>query len=110
MTRSKLGLVVFGLVLSGGLLIGGVAVSQKTAPGPAAVAVRQTCNNPAALEKAHKVVSQIIDVGRWTAKDHDQVQLVFAPLHNDQKLEILRKVAAAIDSKKLIVEKGARLF
>jgi hypothetical protein len=110
MTRSRLALVMFAVVLAGGLLIGRVAVSQKaTTPGTVALPTRPPGNSPAA-EKAHKVVNQIIDVGHWTAKDYEQVHLVFAPLHNDQKLEILRKVAAAIDAKKLVIEKGVRLF
>ena len=110
MTRSKLALVMFGLVLIGGLLIGRVAVSQKAAPGANTVATRAACANPAALERAQKVVGTIIDNGRWTVKDHDQVQLVFGSLHTEQKIEIIKRVAAAIDSKKLVLEKGAHLF
>lgn len=109
MTRSKLALVMFGVVLTGGLLIGRVAVSQKAAPAAATVTAKAPSNSPA-LEKAHKVIGQILEAGRWTAKDHDQVQVVFGPLHTEQKIEIIRKVAAAIDNKKLVVEKGARLF
>jgi uncharacterized protein YabE (DUF348 family) len=104
--RSKLGFVISGFVLAGVLLAGGVALSQKTVN----VATRPGCDNAPALEKASKAVSQIIESGRWTNKDHDQIRPLLHFLHTEQKIELMRKVAAAIQAKKLVLEKGAHLF
>lgn len=107
--RSKLGYVMAGFVLLGGLLVGGAALSQKA---PAAITVVNTggqrlCENPAVAEKAHKVVAAAIEAGRWTKADHEQIRLLFHQLKTEQKVELLRKLAAA---RKLTVDKGTPLL
>lgn len=107
--HSKLGYALAALVLLGGLLVGGVAVSQK-APTPITVVGAggaRLCENPAVAEKAHKVVTAAIETGRWTKADHEQLHQLFHQLKTDQKVELLRKIAAA---KKLTVDKGTPLL
>lgn len=106
LTRSKLVFLSSGIVLAGVLLAGGVALSQKTVM----VAARTGCDNAPALEKASKAVSQVIDSGHWTSKDHDQLRPLLHFLHTEQKIELMRKVSAAIQAKKLVLDKGAHLF
>ena len=109
--RSKFGYLTAGLVLVGGLLACSVALSEKApATIQVAAAPRPCGDNPMVLEKAQKLVAASIESGRWTSKDHDQIRTLFHQLKTEQKLEIMRKVAAAFDAKKLTVEKGAHLF
>ena len=123
MTRSKTGLlmgaVVGGVFVLGTLLGTRVAVSGKASDSGAAAAVNtgpspmptpSGCDNAPSFELAQKLVAQVIDTKRWTAKDHEKIAPLFYGLHTDQKIEILKKVGAALDSRHLVVEKGARLF
>ena len=110
LTRSRL---MFGVVLAGGLLVGGVALSQKPPTPPVAVpgpGKPACCDNMATFEKAHKSVATALELGKWTARDHEQLQPLFHRLRTDQKIELIKKVAAARDAGKLTIEKGARLF
>lgn len=107
--RSKLGYVMGAAVLAGGLLIGGVALSEKA---PAAITVVGTagkgcCENPMINEKAVKVVSAAIEAGRWTKNDHEMLRPLFHQLKTDQKIELLKKLAA---TKKLTIDKGTPLL
>ena len=107
--RSKLGYVISAGVLLGGLLVGGVAVSQK-APGAITVVSgggQRLCENPEATEKAHKVVQAAIEAGRWTKNDHDQLRPLFLHLKTEQKVELLRKLSTA---KNLNVDRGTPLL
>jgi hypothetical protein len=122
MRRSRLGLaplLLGGIVLVGGLLAARVAVSGKVtdtagaAPintGPSPMPSVGGCENAASFELAQKLVGQVIDAHRWTNKDHEKIAPLFYGLHTDQKIEILRRVGAAVDSHRLVLEKGARLF
>jgi hypothetical protein len=112
--------VTAALVLVAGLLVGRAALSGKVAdPAPAAQAqapaaavavpaAQLGCDNQAALDNTHKVLNQIIEARRWTAKDHDRIAPLFYSLHTEQKVEILRKFSAAFD--RIKIDKGARLF
>ncbi len=51
-----------------------------------------------------------METGHWTAKDREQILPLFHQLRTEQKVEILRKIAAAIEAKKLVVDKGVHLF
>jgi hypothetical protein len=107
--HSKLGYVLAAFVLLGGLTFGGVALSQKP-PAPITVATsggQRLCENPAVAEKAHKVVAAAIETGRWTKADHEQLRPLFHQLKTEQKVELLRKIAAA---KKLTIDKGTPLL
>jgi hypothetical protein len=123
MTRSKTGLllgaVVGGVFVLGTLLGTRVAVSGKAtdsgggAPvntGPSPMPAPAGCDNGPSFELAQKMVAQVIETKRWTAKDHERIAPLFFGLHTDQKIEILKKVGAALDTRRLVVEKGARLF
>jgi uncharacterized protein (DUF1499 family) len=68
------------------------------------------CDNAPSFDLAQKLVGTVIEKKKWTAKDHEQIAPLFYGLHTDQKIEILKKVGAALDSRKLVIEKGARLF
>src|SRR5260370_5895221 len=108
--RSKFVYVISAFVLAGGLLVGGVALSEK-APAATSVAPggKPLCENPAVTERLHKAVAATIETGHWTAKDREQILPLFHQLRTEQKGEILRKVAAAIEAKKLVVDKGVHL-
>ena len=117
--RSKSGLFIGGVVLVGALLATRVAFSGKAsdtgggAPvntGPSPMPSPAGCDNAPSFDLAQKLVSTVIDAKRWTAKDHEKIAPLFYGLHTDQKIEILKKVGAALDSRRLVVEKGARLF
>jgi hypothetical protein len=117
--RSRLGLLAGGAVLVGALLAARVAVSGKmtdtsgAAPintGPSPMPAAGGCDTGASFELAQRLVAQVIESRRWTAKDHEKIAPLFYGLHTDQKIEILRHVGAAIDSHRLVLEKGARLF
>ncbi|HEX3697165.1 MAG TPA: hypothetical protein VH374_17450 [Polyangia bacterium] len=112
MTRTKLGLLTVGFALAGVLIGARVAVSQKAAPSVAPTRTSPVCEKCAAmaLEKAHKAVDLVVETGHWTKADHDKVGPLFHTLHTDQKIELLRKIGGLIDQKKLVVDKGARLF
>jgi hypothetical protein len=117
--RSKLGLLTAGVVLVGGLLAARVAVSGKITDtagsppvntGPSPMPAVGGADNGASFELAQRLVAQVIDTHRWTAKDHEKIAPLFYGLHTDQKIEILKRVGAAVDSHRLVLEKGARLF
>jgi hypothetical protein len=119
MKRSKAGLLVGVCVLVGALLAARVAVSGKmtdttSAPpvntGPSPMPSAGACDTSASYELAQRLVGQVIDGRRWTAKDHERIAPLFYGLHTDQKIEILKRVGNAIDSHRLVLEKGARLF
>jgi len=116
MTRTKLGFLTVGLTLAGVLIGARVAISQKAAPAATAAAAPAAVSNKCercdamAVEKAQKAVSMIVEAGHWTKADHDKVGPLFHTLHTEQKIEILKRVGALIDQKKLVVDKGARLF
>jgi hypothetical protein len=78
--------------------------------GPSPMPSPGGCDNSPSFELAQKLVNQVIENKKWTAKDHEKIAPLFYGLHTDQKVEILKKVGAALDSRKLVVEKGARLF
>ncbi|HVZ75258.1 MAG TPA: hypothetical protein VHJ20_22930 [Polyangia bacterium] len=123
MKRSKTGLllgaVVGGVFVLGTLLGTRVAVSGKVtdsgggAPvntGPSPMPAPGGCDNAPSYDLAQKLVGQVIDAKKWTQKDHEKIAPLFYGLHTDQKIEILKRVGAALDSRRLVVEKGARLF
>ena len=110
-TRTRWGFkVAAALVLATGLLLGArVALSQKGQPAPP-VSPTVIYENKAQVEATHKLVDAAISAKRWTMKDHDEIVPLFNGLRTEQKIEILKKVGAALDSKQLKLEKGARLF
>jgi hypothetical protein len=119
MNRSKVGLVLGGAVFVGGLLAARVAVSGKLsdtgAPppintGPSPMPSLNGGDDSASFELAQHLVAQVIEARRWTAKDHEKIAPLFYGLHTDQKIEILKRVGAAVDAHRLVLEKGARLF
>jgi uncharacterized protein (DUF1499 family) len=119
MKRSRSGTLIGGLVLVGALLATRAAFSGKAsdtlgnAPmntGPSPMPTMPGCDNAPSFELAVRMVGQVIEGKRWTAKDHDKIAPLFYGLHTDQKIEILKKVGAAVDSHRLVLEKGARLF
>jgi hypothetical protein len=119
MRRSRWGLLVGGVALAGALLATRVAVSGRvsdtagTPPintGPSPMPSIGGSDNAASYELAQRLVGQVIDARRWTAKDHEKIAPLFYGLHTDQKIEILRRVGAAVDAHHLVLEKGARLF
>ena len=55
-------------------------------------------DNAASFELAQRLVGQVIEARRWTAKDHEKIAPLFYGLHTDQKIEILKRVGAAVDS------------
>lgn len=119
MRRGKYGALVGGLVLVGALLAARVAVSGKVsdtagaAPintGPSPMPAASGCDNGASFDLAQKLVGQVIDAHRWTAKDHEKIAPLFYGLRTEQKIEILKRVGAALDSHRLTLEKGSRLF
>jgi hypothetical protein len=106
-------------VLVGALLAARVAVSGKISDtagsppintGPSPMPTIGGTDNAASFELAQKMVSQVIDGRRWTMKDHERIAPLFYGLHTDQKIEILKRVGAAVDGHRLVLEKGARLF
>jgi hypothetical protein len=119
MKRSRAGILVGGVVLVGGLLFARAAFSGKatdtagTAPintGPSPMPAAGGCDTGASFELAQKLVGQVIDAKRWTAKDHEKIAPLFYQLRTDQKIEILKRVGTALDTRRLVLEKGARLF
>jgi hypothetical protein len=123
MKRSKTGLLiggVMGAVFVLGTLLGTrVAFSGKVTDsgggtpvntGPSPMPAPAGCDNGPSFDLAQKLVSQVIENKKWTQKDHEKIAPLFYGLHTDQKVEILKKVGVALDSRKLVVEKGARLF
>ena len=119
MRRSRFGLLVGGVVLVGALLAARVAVSGKVTDtagsppintGPSPMPAVGGSDDAASYDLAQRLVAQVIDARRWTAKDHEKIAALFYGLHTDQKIEILKRVGAAIDSHRLVLEKGARLF
>jgi hypothetical protein len=117
--RSRFGALLGGAVLVSALLAARVAVSGKVtdtagnAPvntGPSPMPSVGGIDNGASFELAQRLVGQVIDAHRWTAKDHEKIAPLFYGLHTDQKIEILRRVGAAVDTHRLVLEKGARLF
>ena len=119
MKRSRAGMLAGGVVLVGALLFGRVAFSGKATDtagpppintGPSPMPAAGGFDTGASFELAQKLVGQVIDAKRWTAKDHEKIAPLFYQLHTDQKIEILKRVGAALDSRRLALEKGARLF
>jgi hypothetical protein len=119
MKRSKSAWLVGGVVLVGGLLGARVAFSGKTsdtagaAPintGPSPMPAPGGCDNAPSFELAERLVIGVIEAKRWTQKDHEKIAPLFYGLHTDQKIEILKRVGVALDSHRLVLEKGARLF
>jgi hypothetical protein len=120
MKRSRTGLLVGGVVLVGALLATRVAFSGKasdtaatppvnTGPSPMP-AIGGNCDNAPSFELAQKLVGQVIETKRWTARDRERISPLFFGLHTEQKIEILKRVGAALDSHKLVLEKGTRRF
>jgi hypothetical protein len=118
-SKSRLGWVAGGLVLLTGLLSARVAFSGKaseaggSAPistGPSPMPLPGGCDNTPSFELASKLINQVIENKRWTQKDHERITPLFFTLHTDQKIELLKRVGAAIDSQRLVLERGARLF
>jgi hypothetical protein len=119
MKRSRTGMVIGGIVLVGALLFARAAFSGKAtdtggaAPintGPSPMPAAGGSDNGASFDLAQKMVAQVIDARRWTAKDHERIAPLFYQLRTDQKIEILKRVGAALDTRRLLLEKGARLF
>jgi hypothetical protein len=119
MTRPRMGFLLGGVVLVGALLATRVAFSGKIsdtgggAPvntGPSPMPAPNGCDNMPSFELASKLVAQVIEAKRWTAKDHERISPLFHSLRTEQKIEILRKIGAALDSHKLVLEKGTRIF
>jgi hypothetical protein len=116
---SRWGLLAGGVVLVTALLAARVAVSGKVsdtaggAPintGPSPMPSVGGPDNASSFDLAQRLVNQVIDAHRWTAKDHEKIAPLFYGLHTDQKIEILKRVGAAVDQHRLVLEKGARLF
>ena len=119
MRRARWGALAGTAVLVGALLAARVAVSGKISDtagsppintGPSPMPTIGGTDNAASFELAQKMVSQVIDGRRWTMKDHERIAPLFYGLHTDQKIEILKRVGAAVDGHRLVLEKGARLF
>jgi hypothetical protein len=119
MKHTKLAFLAGGLVLVVALLGTRMAFSGKAtdtagaapiATGPSPMPAPGGCDNSTSFDMAQKLVSQVIEGKRWTAKDHDRIAPLFFSLHTEQKIEILKRVGSALDSKRLVLEKGARLF
>jgi hypothetical protein len=119
MNRSTMSWVLGAVVLVGALTGTRLAFSGKAtdtgnaAPintGPSPMPQPGGCDNSPQFEQAQKLVNAVIEKKKWTAKDHEQIAPLFYSLHTDQKIEILKKVGAALDSRKMVVEKGSRLF
>jgi hypothetical protein len=119
MKRTKANWLVGAVVLVGALLATRVAFSGKAtdtggAPpvntGPSPMPAPGGCDNAPSFELAQKLVNGVIDAKKWTMKDHEKIAPLFYGLHTDQKIELLKKVGAALDSRHLVIEKGARLF
>jgi hypothetical protein len=119
MKRTNMSWLLGAVVLVGALLGTRVAFSGKATDtgnpppvntGPSPMPMPAGCDNAPSFEYAQKLVNAVIEKKKWTAKDHEQIAPLFYSLHTDQKIEILKKVGVALDSRKLVVEKGARLF
>ena len=119
MKRSRAGILVGGVVLVGALLFARAAFSGKAtdtagaAPintGPSPMPAAGGCDTGASYELAQRLVGQVIEARRWTAKDHEKIAPLFYQLRTDQKIEILKRVGVALDSRRLVLEKVARLF
>jgi hypothetical protein len=119
MKRTKANWFVGAVVLVAAVFATRVAFSGKasdtgsTPPvntGPSPMPGPMGCDNAPSFELAQKLITTVIEAKKWTAKDHERIAPLFYGLHTDQKIEILRKVGAALDSRKLVIEKGARLF
>jgi hypothetical protein len=119
MTIRRSRLLVGGVVLVGALLFARAALSGKAtdtggaAPintGPSPMPAAGGCDNGSSFDMAQKLVGQVIDAKRWTAKDHERIAPLFYQLRTEQKIEILKRVGTALDSHRLVLEKGARLF
>jgi hypothetical protein len=68
------------------------------------------CDNAPSFEEAQRLVGAVLERKKWTSKDREQIAPLFFSLHTEQKIEILKKIGVALDSRRLVVEKGARLF
>jgi hypothetical protein len=114
--RLALGTVVLVGALSATRLAFSGKVSDTSIPppintGPSPMpAAGNACDTTASYEMAQKLVGQVIDTHRWTGKDHEKIAPLFYQLRTDQKIDILKRVGAALDSRRLVIEKGARLF
>jgi hypothetical protein len=117
----------FGWKLAGSVLVLAVAMlgaraafSSKPADAPpkAAAATAQPqaqapagcCDTTRSFEEAHALISRAIDAKRWTVKDHQNLAPIFHSLRTEQKIELIRKMAGAVDAHKITIEKGAHLF
>ena len=118
-TKSSASWFVGAVVLVAALFVTRAAFSGKASDtgssppvntGPSPMPAPGGCDNAPSLELAQKLVNAVIEKKKWTMKDHEQIAPLFYGLHTDQKIEILKKVGAALDSRKLAIEKGARLF
>lgn len=119
MKRTKMSWLLGAVVLVGALLGTRLAFSGKAtdtgnaAPintGPSPMPSPSGCDNAPNFEQAQKMINAVLERKKWTLKDHEQIAPLFYSLHTEQKIEILKKVGVALDSRKLVVEKGARLF
>jgi hypothetical protein len=108
-----------GLVLLTALLAGRAAFSGKPAemgapamiaPHPPVVPVLNLCQDAQAFDNVRKLVDDTLATRRWTAKDHERLKPLFHSLRTEQKIEIMRKVGAALDARQLKVDKGTRIF
>jgi hypothetical protein len=119
MTRSRMGFLLGCAVLVGSLLGARVAFSGKVsdtagagpvATGPSPMPEPNGCQDTQSFDLAQKLVAQVIDAHRWTARDHERIGPLFHSLRTDQKIEILKRIGAALDSHRLVLEKGTRIF
>lgn len=112
--RSRWGFRMAALaMLVAGVLVGRVAFSGKAPEQPALPPAPPTATlieNKATLELTHKLLNDALGARTWTMKDHERIAPLFYSLRTEQKIEILKKVGAALDAKQLKVERGARLF
>jgi hypothetical protein len=117
--RSRAAALAGALALVGAVLVARVAVSGKATDtsspppvntGPSPMPSLSSSDNSESFALAQRLVSQVIDGKRWTMKDHEKIAPLFYGLRAEQKIEILKRVGAAVDSHRLVLEKGARLF
>jgi hypothetical protein len=104
---------VAGVALVAGAFCGGkVAFSGK--PNEPALMIpappRLICESRPTIELAHRIVNEAIQAKTWTRRDQERATPIFNSLRTQQKIQLLEKIAAAIERKQLRVEKGARLF
>jgi hypothetical protein len=119
MKRTKMSWLLGAVVLVGALLGTRMAFSGKATDtgaaqpintGPSPMPSPGGCDNAPSFEEAQRLVGAVLERKKWTSKDREQIAPLFFSLHTEQKIEILKKIGVALDSRRLVVEKGARLF